>query len=218
MRRTLLHTLVLAGASFCLQYSVPVFAQNPSGTQPGGPPSSSPTQPGAPNSASPGMPGTMPQDQGGTSATNKADDKKFAKEAAIGGMAEVELGKLAEQKASSDPVKQFGQRMVTDHSKANDELKEVASKENLEIPTSIDSKHQKQIDKLGKLSGADFDRAYVKEMLKDHKKDVKEFQNEAQNGTNPGVKNFAAKTLPVLQEHLEMVQNLSKSGSSTPTK
>lgn len=164
------------------------------------------------------MPGTMPQDQGGMSATNKADDKKFAKEAAIGGMVEVELGKLAEQKASSDAVKQFGQRMVTDHSKANDELKEVASKESLEIPSSIDSKHQKKIDKLSKLSGADFDRAYVKEMVKDHRKDVKDFQTEAQSGTNPGLKNFAAKTLPTLQQHLEMVENLSKSGSSTPTK
>jgi len=156
-------------------------------------------------------------DQSGPMPT-KVDDKKFAKEAAVGGLTEVELGKLAQQKASSDAVKQFGQKMIDDHTKANDELKQVASKEGIQIPDSLDSKHQSRVDKLGKLSGTAFDRAYVKDQLKDHQEDVRKFQGEAQSGTVPGVKNFAAKTLPILQEHLQMVKDLNKSASSTSMK
>jgi putative membrane protein len=152
------------------------------------------------------------------SMPTKVDDKKFAKEAAIGGLTEVELGKLAQQKASSDAVKQFGQKMVDDHTKANDELKQVASKEGIQIPDSLDSKHQARVDKLGKLSGTAFDRAYVKDQLKDHQEDVRKFESEAQAGTDPGVKDFAAKTLPTLQEHLRMAKDLNKSSSSTSMK
>ena len=97
--------------------------------------------------------------------TNKVDDKKFVKDAALGGMAEVELGKLDTQKAASEAVKQFGQKMVDDHTKANDQLKEVASKENITIPDSLDSKHQARIDKLSKLSRPDFDKAYIKDQV-----------------------------------------------------
>jgi putative membrane protein len=146
---------------------------------------------------------------------SKWDDKKFVKEAAIGGMAEVELGKLAQQKASSDAVKQFGQKMVNDHSKANEELKAAATKDGLELPTELDKKHQKLMDKLSKLSGPEFDKAYIKNMVKDHKKDVSEFQDEASKGTMPGIKEFAQKTLPTLEQHLQMVKDLNKSGGTT---
>ena len=129
----------------------------------------------------------------------------------MGGMTEVELGKLAAQKASREDVKQFGQKMVDDHTKANDQLKQIAGKENIPIPDSLDSKHQSRIDKLSKLSGADFDKAYIKDQLKDHQTDVREFSNEAQGGTDPNIKTFASSTLPTLQEHLEMVKNLNKS-------
>jgi len=145
----------------------------------------------------------------------KWDDKKFAKEAALGGLAEVELGKVAQQKASSDAVKQFAQKMIDDHTKANGELKQVASKEGLDIPDALDKKHQARIDRMGKLSGADFDKAYIKDQLKDHKDDVKKFQDEAKNGTLPGVKEFATKTLPTLEQHLQMVKDLQKSGGTT---
>jgi len=124
--------------------------------------------------------------------TKKVDDKRFLKNAALGGMAEVELGKLAAQKGTSEDVKQFGQKMVDDHSKANDQLKEVAAKAQVEVPSSLDPKHQKALDKLSKLSGEKFDKAYVKNMVKDHNKDVAEFQAEAQNGTDPNVKQFAS--------------------------
>jgi putative membrane protein len=108
--------------------------------------------------------------------------------------------------------------MIDDHTKANEELKQVASKGGIQIPDSLDSKHQSRVDKLGKLSGTAFDRAYVKDQLKDHQEDVRKFQSEAQAGTDPGVKNFAAKTLPILQEHLQMVKDLNKSAGSTSMK
>lgn len=140
----------------------------------------------------------------------KVDDKKFVKETALGGMAEVEMGKLATQKASSEAVKQFGQRMVDDHSKANEQLKQAAAKSNIEIPAALDSKHQSHIDKLAKLSGPEFDKAYVKNQVKDHKHDVDKFKDEAQNGSDPNVKQFAMATLPTLQEHLTAVEDLKK--------
>jgi len=135
-------------------------------------------------------------------------DHKFASEAAIGGMAEVELGRLAASKASNADVKNFGQRMVDDHSKANDELKSTASKESIKLPTAIDAKHQAVIDRMSKLSGAEFDRAYVKEMVKDHEMDVKEFERESSSGSNAAIKGFASKTLPTLQEHLRMIKDI----------
>jgi putative membrane protein len=168
---------------------------------------------------SPTTPPTLPESSAGSATTpgatadtapRKMDDKKFAKDAALGGMTEVELGKLAAQKASNDAVKQFGQRMVDDHSKANDQLKQIASKSNIEVPAALDSKHQSHIDKLSKLSGPAFDKAYVKDMLKDHQHDVDDFKSEAQNGSDPNIKQFAMQTLPTLQEHLNAVKDLKK--------
>jgi putative membrane protein len=145
-----------------------------------------------------------------TMTMRKVDDKKFLKDAAVGGMMEVELGKLATQKGSSDGVKKFGQKMVDDHSKANDQLKELATKENLQVPSELDSKHQSRLDKLSKLDGPAFDKAYIKDQLKDHEQDVSAFQSEAQNGQDANVKQFAAATLPTLQEHLSMAKDLKK--------
>jgi len=145
-------------------------------------------------------------------------DSKFVMDAAVGGMTEVELGKLATQKASDDSVKQFGQKMVDDHTKANDQLKEVASKENITLPSSLDAKHQARVDKLSKMSGASFDRAYVRDQLKDHIEDVAEFKKESQNGSDPAVKQFASTTLPTLEEHLSMVKDLSKKEKSGAAK
>ena len=142
--------------------------------------------------------------------TTRVDDKTFAKNAALGGMTEVELGKLATQKASSDAVKQFGQKLIDDHTKANDQLKEIAGKENITIPDALDSKHQSRVDKLSKLSGPEFDKAFVKDAVKDHEHDISEFKSEAQNGSDPNVKQFASNTLPALEDHLSMAKNLSK--------
>jgi len=147
-------------------------------------------------------------------AMSQTGDKKFAMDAAMGGMAEVQLGKLAAEKATNPDVKQFAQRMVDDHGKANDEFKTVASKESIDLPSSLDSKHQATIDRLSKLSGADFDKAYVKEMVKDHDMDVKEFQRESQNGQNASIRDFAAKTLPTVQEHQKMIHDIDKNKMS----
>ena len=133
-------------------------------------------------------------------------DKTFMMKAAQGGMAEVELGQLATQKAEGQDVKKFGQRMVDDHSKANDQLKSIAQEKGVQLPTDLDAKDKALKDRLSKLSGEQFDRAYMRNMVQDHKKDVAEFQKEANSAKDPDVKNFAQQTLPTLQDHLKMAQ------------
>jgi len=140
----------------------------------------------------------------------RVDDKKFLKDAAMGSMTETQIGKLAAEKGSSDNVKQFGQKLASDHAKAAEELKQVAAKENVQIPESLDSKHQSKVDKLSKLSGPQFDKAFVKDQMKDHEKDVDNYKAEAQYGTNPDVKMVAAKQLPTLQQHLAEAKDLNK--------
>ncbi|NUZ06633.1 DUF4142 domain-containing protein [Piscinibacter koreensis] len=135
-----------------------------------------------------------------------AADRRFVEKAAMGGMAEVELGRLAQQKAQNDQVKQFGQRMVDDHSRANSELMQIATGKGMQPPTTLDKKAQSDRAKLEKLSGADFDRQYMAHMLADHKKDIAEFQKEAKSGRDADIKAFAAKTLPTLQDHLKLAQ------------
>jgi putative membrane protein len=157
----------------------------------------------------------MQTPSGPAQSSAKKNDQQFVHEAALGGLMEVEVGKLAQQKSSSDAVKQFGQRLVQDHTKANDQLKEVAAKQGLSVPDTLDSKHQATVDKLSKLSGKAFDQAFIKDAVKDHEEDVKKFQKEAQNGKNPGVKNFASETIPVLQEHLSMAKSLKKSNGAS---
>jgi putative membrane protein len=149
--------------------------------------------------------GNMPN-----STNTRVDDKKFAQEPATGGLAEVQLAKLAQEKAASDAVKQFAQKMIDDHTKADDQLQQVASKENMTLPDRLAPKQQELLDKLSKLSGPAFDKAYAKNMVKDHEKDVNEFRAESQGGSDPGVKQFASTNLPVLEQHLELAKNLDK--------
>jgi len=148
-----------------------------------------------------------------------AVDKKFMTEAAQGGLAEVQLGQLASQRATSDAVKQFGQRMVQDHTQANTQLKQLASQKGVTLPTTIGSENQKVKQQLSKLSKTRFDKAYINDMVKDHVKDVSLFQSEAQGGQDTDVKAFAAQTLPTLQEHLQMAKSIANptTPSSTPT-
>jgi len=137
-----------------------------------------------------------------------SSDTKFAMEAAMGGMAEVEMGRVAAQKGASDEVRQFGQRMVDDHSKANQDLMQVASAKGLSLPTALDAKHQADVQKLSALSGDKFDKEYVGMMIKDHKEDVAAFQKESAGGADADIKSFAARTLPVVQDHLQMIQRI----------
>jgi putative membrane protein len=131
-----------------------------------------------------------------TGSSLSAKDKTFMKKAAKGGIMEVAMGKVAEQNAQSDDVKSFGKRMVTDHSKANDELKSIASKKGVQLPTKEHS---------GKWTS---DKAYMDMMVEDHEKDLAEFKEEASNGSDPDVKKFADDTAKVVQEHLDLAKEI----------
>ena len=130
-------------------------------------------------------------------------DVKFMQKAAADGMAEVELGRMAQQKAMRDEVKQFAARMVEDHGKAGEELKKIAAAHNVQLPAAPDEKHRKYIEKIGKQVGPDFDREYMKHMLSEHEQDVKEFREHAKARKPNAVSAFAAATLPTLEAHLQ---------------
>jgi len=134
----------------------------------------------------------------------------FVMKAADGGMMEVELGRIAAQKAKSQRVKDFGNMMVTDHSKANDELKSIASGKHITVPATMSAMHQKEVDILGKKSGADFDNAYMSMMVNDHIKDVDEFKKASTDLKDGEIKAFASRTLPVLQKHLDSAKAIKK--------
>jgi putative membrane protein len=150
-------------------------------------------------------PGSMPSKNGGVLTA----DRNFMDKAAQGGMAEVELGQLAQQNGQSPEVKAFGKRMVDDHSKANDQLKQLAAQKGVSLPTTLDSKDQATKDKLSKLKGADFDKAYMKDMVTDHKKDVAEFKHESTAAKDPALKSWAGQTLPTLQSHLQEAEKIA---------
>jgi len=133
-------------------------------------------------------------------------DARFIEKAAAGGRAEVELGKLAQQKAIRAEVKEFATRMVEDHSKANAELEKIAAANNVTLPGDLDRKTRKEIDRLSKRVGGDFDREYMKHMVRDHKEDVEDFRKEAKSRREGEVKSFAQETLPTLEEHLAMAE------------
>lgn len=137
-------------------------------------------------------------------------DRRFFQKAAQGGMLEVELGKLAESKAAAPSVKSFGQRMVEDHGKANADLKAVADTLGVPMPQQLDKKHQQEIEKLSKLSGADFDRRYMQSMVTHHKRDVNDFEKASKSLKNPELKGFATDKVPVLKEHLKLAQTTEK--------
>jgi putative membrane protein len=130
--------------------------------------------------------------------------------AASGGMLEVALGRLAQTNAASQPVKAFGEMMVRDHSQGGQELKILARHKQVVLPDTISDAQKKEYDDLAKKTGADFDKAYIKLMIGDHKEDIGEFQKAAQNANDTAVKIFATHTLPMLQKHLDAVQKLSK--------
>ena len=156
--------------------------------------------------------------QKGKKTVKPMSDQTFVIGAAKGGLAEVELGKLAQDKAASTEVKNFGKRMVDDHSKANDELQSLAKTKNIMLPTDLDAKDKAVRDRLSKLSGAAFDRAYMNAMVTDHRKDASEFKRESTAGTDPDVKAFASKTLTTVEEHLKLAQDTTKAVGTTGTK
>ena len=144
-----------------------------------------------------------------TSGPTKGSDTDFVNKVAMDGMAEVELGRLAVQKAKSPEVKQFAQRMVADHSKANVELKQLASNKNVTLPAEPNAKQKADKDRLSKLSGAEFDRQYMSMMTAGHDKAVAAFEDESRNGKEADVKAWSSKTLPTLREHQTMAKQIA---------
>jgi len=161
----------------------------------------------------------------------KFTDKSFVEKAAMDNMFEVKAGQLAEQRAMSPQVKQFAQRMVTDHTRANQELMALARQKGWQVPTALDQKHQELFTRLqnGGRSGnqpaaggtgaaaGQFDRQYMEMQLKGHEKDVREFEKATQQAKDPQLKSWAQKTLPVIQEHLQMAKQITQGWSGTGT-
>jgi putative membrane protein len=137
-------------------------------------------------------------------------DEAFVRVAARGGLAEIKLGKLAMDQGSNEGVKAFGTRMVAEHTKAGDELKEAAKEENIGLPTDLSAKDQTTYDRLSKLSGADFDQAYAQDMVKDHQQDLRDFQREANHGNDDVIRGFASATVPMIQQHLDQAKEMLK--------
>jgi len=146
-----------------------------------------------------------------TTAQLAGTEQAFLKEAATGGLMEVELGRLATEKASSAEVKQFGQRMVEDHGKANQQLSTIAQQKNVQVPTELTGKAKADYDRLSKLSGEQFDRAYMQMMVRDHRKDVGDFRKQSTSAKDPDLKSFASQTLPTLEEHLKLAEQTQSS-------
>src|SRR6266404_1108234 len=135
-------------------------------------------------------------------------DYKFVRDSSRGGTTEVQLGELAVQKAENPAVKDFGQRMVSDHGKANAELRKIAESKGAMLPAEMSHRENFEIERFQKLSGKDFDKEYAEHMVKDHKKDVKEFQEATKELTDPDLRAFAEKTLSTLQDHLRAAQDI----------
>ncbi len=138
------------------------------------------------------------------------DAKNFAQDAATGGMMEVQLGNIAEKNSSTQSIKDFGKMMVDDHSKINDELKGLAAKKNVALPSTVTSDQQKDIDKLSKETGKSFDKDYVSMMINDHKNDIAAFKKAGDNIQDPDFKDFIMKALPTLQKHLDAIEAINK--------
>ena len=155
---------------------------------------------------------------GGGVALADHGDKGFVDKAALSGNAEVKLSKLAMDKGQSTDVKQFARRMVEDHTKANMELKQIADKKNLAVPTKLDAEHQKIYDRLAKLEGSEFDHEYMRAMAMDHDDATKLFKDQSQNGQDPELKSFAMKTLPIIEKHDDMAHMDEKQMNKMPVK
>jgi putative membrane protein len=184
------HKSLLAMVSFLLVMGCLAFAQTVPGTNPQ-------------TSATTGT-----QIEASMGSMSSSSDRTFMQKAAQGGMAEVELGKLAQENAQSQDVKDFGQRMVEDHSKAGDQLKQVASQQGVTLPTDLSAKDNATKQRLSQLHGDAFDKAYMRDMVSDHREDIAEFKHESSSGHDSQVREWATQTLPTLEDHLKMAEQV----------
>ena len=199
---TLLSTAVISPVLLFAQFPPSPSQQNPSQQNPAQPqlPSTPSTQDSAPNSGDVGQ---------------VMQDKMFLRKAAEGGIAKVKLGQLAAQKASSDDVKAFAQKMVDDHTKLNEEIAQLADSMGVMLPKSMNKEDQAEYDKLNALSGNDFDLEYLSFMVKDHHKDLHEFRIEAASHADPTLRDEVVKASGIIHEHTVMVDKLARAKGLT---
>jgi putative membrane protein len=211
MRTIRMWNLAVAAALCCS----PMLAQAPGG---GGAPSGGqmqqPSQPSAGNSPSMQQ---QQQELGNPSGMNAgpAVDKMFLKKALEGSMAEVQMGQLALQKSNDDQVKQFAQRMVDDHGKMVEQMKPAAEQMGVKVPDGPSKGQMKDMDKMKALSGDAFDQAYIKDMVKDHKKDDSDFKQEAQSTQNPQLKQMVTQSSQIIESHLKQIQEIAQAKGTT---
>jgi putative membrane protein len=232
------HRIALIGLTGLLALA-PAFAQNQgttsgsntTGSQSGsGSSGSTGSQSGTSGSGSgmsgSGTSGSGMSGSGSASSRLTAGDNKFVRDAAESSLAEIQLGQMGVQKATNSDVKTFAQHMIDDHTQANSQLAPIASQKGVTLPTDVSALHKHAASQLSKLSGAEFDRAFMDQMVTDHQKVVAEFQHVSKGAKDSDVKSFASTTLPTLQEHLRMAQDLDsrvggkkggKSGSGSST-
>jgi len=209
--------ILLCSASTLLASVIGVAQSQPGGAGQQQP--NMPNQPTSPAMGTPGMDSSLANQQA-------MADQAFVRKALEGGAAEVQLGQLAQQKSQSDDVKQFGQKMVEDHTQLGDQMKPVAQQLGVKEPKGLSKKDKELVAKLERLSGQQFDEAYIQAMVKDHKQDLKEFKDEAQAAQNPNVKQVAQQGAGVISQHLQMIQQIAqnhnvgtegKEGKKTPS-
>jgi putative membrane protein len=154
------------------------------------------------------------QERQGTRDQRESDDQRtvsdqdFVRMASSDGLAEIDLGRMAMEQATNPDIKRFAQRVIDDHTKANQELNRTASKMGITPATTVDEKQRKMADRLMQMRGSEFDRAYIHHMVRDHEKTVRLFESEAKHGQNRDLQEFASKTVPSLREHLKMAREL----------
>ena len=153
-----------------------------------------------------GQTGSSGRGQGGTLSST---DRQFMTRAAMMDMAEIQTGRLAVSQGASESVRQFGQRMIDDHTRTSQQLMQMASAAGFTPPQTLDAKHQAVAAKLARLTGAEFDRAYMKQMVKDHQEAVSLYRRQSTRGSMPDLRSFASATLPALQEHLSMARSMA---------
>ncbi len=208
---------LLMGLAFCGLIGLPAMAQYapgqtgssqtmPSQTSPGSQTTTRSRHTESSTSATQDESKSTTKSKGG--ANRMAADSNFLMKAAEGNLAEVQLGQLAKDKASDSSVKDFAQRMIDDHMKVLTEIQKMGGDKAVSIPSQLNAKDSATKNRLSKLSGAEFDRAYMTDMVSDHRQDVKEFEQQSKSATDPDIKAFAAKTLPTLQEHLHMAEKI----------
>ena len=214
----MIRTTVAAAVAALFVFSAPSLYAQTSGTSGSASPSASATSSGNGSSAA-----SASKNGASASASSQLDhaDRKFIEKAAEDGMKEVEVSRTVADKAADPAVKAFAERMVKDHTDANKKLTDLAQSKGVAVPTELKRGDRHEVDKMSKMDPDKMDRSYMKDQVKDHKRDVKEFEKESKSAKDADVKKFASDTLPTLQEHLQMAEDTEgklKGGGSAATR